>query len=100
MSAHPAGSIWSAHQGDEVAPVRDWRAEAVLVVRPGMQVSVHVLPARDAKFAARVLAGETLADAAEAAIAEDGDFDFGAALVGLISLGALRAAAKRREEQA
>jgi hypothetical protein len=95
MSAHPVGSIWAAHQGDSVEPVRDWRAEAVLVVRPGMDVSVHVLPAHDAKFAARVLAGETLAEAAE--IAGVDDFDFGSALVGLTSLGALRATADRTD---
>ncbi len=100
MSAHPVGSIWAAHQGDEVEPVREWRAEAVLVARPEMDVSVHVLPARDAQFAARVLAGDTLAEAAEAAITGHGGFDFGSALVGLISLGALRAAASLREGQA
>ncbi|MEP9385608.1 DNA-binding domain-containing protein [Mesorhizobium sp. KR9-304] len=93
MSAHPAGSIWAAHQGDHVEPVRHWCAEAVLVVRPGMDVSVHVVPARDAAFAGALLAGETLADAAQRAIEADSDsgFDFGAALVGLVSLGAFSA---------
>ena len=47
-SAYPAGSIWAAHEADKVEPVREWRAETVLVVRPEMQVSVHVLPACDA----------------------------------------------------
>ena len=76
--------------------MREWRAETVLVVRPEMQVSVHVLPACDAEFAALVLAGETLAAAAAAAIARDRDFDFGSALVGLVSLGAFRANPARR----
>jgi hypothetical protein len=98
-SVHPVGSIWAAHQTEKVEPVSEWRGEAVLVVRPGMDVAVHVLPARDVVFAGAVLAGETLAAAAEAAIAGDGDFDFGSALVGLISLGALRATAEQKEQQ-
>jgi hypothetical protein len=91
LSAHPAGSIWAAHQAESVEPVPDWRAEAVLVVRPGMDVSVHVVPARDAVFAAALLAGETLAEAAQRAVEAGAGFDFGAALVGLVSLGAFGA---------
>ncbi len=87
-SAHPVGAIWAAHQGATVTSVESWDAEAVLVVRPDMAVSVHVLPPGDGPFAARLLAGHTLGAAAEAALAADPGFDFGTALVGLLTLGA------------
>lgn len=90
-SAHPAGSIWAAHQTETVEPPRDWQAEAVLIARPVMDVTVRVVPQRDAVFAEALLAGAPLADAAAAALEADQDFDFGAALVGLVSLGAFRA---------
>jgi hypothetical protein len=90
-SVHPAGSIWAAHQAETVAPPREWIAEAVLIARRAMEVTVRILPPRDAPFAQALLGGAALADAAEAALRENGDFDFGAALVGLVSLGAFRA---------
>ena len=49
---------------------------------------MHVLPQRDAPFAAAVLEGAALGEAAEAALAAEAGFDFGAALVGLVGLGA------------
>lgn len=87
-SAHPVGAIWAAHQGATITPVESWNAETVLVVRPGMAVSVHVLPPGDGPFAARLFAGHALGEAAEAALAADPGFDFGTALVGLLTLGA------------
>jgi len=90
-SPHPAGSVWAAHQTETVEPPREWTAEAVLIARPAMDVTVRVVPARDAAFAEALLSGETLADAAAAALDADQEFDFGAALVGLVSLGAFRA---------
>jgi hypothetical protein len=90
-SGWPVGSIWAAHQQDEVRPVGHARAETVLVVRPDADVNVHILPAKDAAFAEALLAGATLGDAAEAALAADASFDFGAALVGLAGLGAFAA---------
>ncbi|TCK23542.1 putative DNA-binding protein [Ancylobacter aquaticus] len=93
-SPHPVGSIWAAHQGTDVTPVDDWRPETVLVVRPEMAVNVHVLPVRDGLFAALLFAGGSLGAAAEATLAEDPGFDFGAALVGLLTLGAFAAIAQ------
>jgi hypothetical protein len=87
-SAYPVGSIWAAHRSEVVEPVVRSGRESVLIVRPGADVGVHVLPPCDAPFAAAVLAGATLGEAAEAALAEDAGFDFGAALVGLAGLGA------------
>lgn len=87
-AAHPAGSIWAAHQEPVVQPVAEWKAEAVLVVRPAFEVQVHVLPAGDADFAAMLFGGAVLRAAAERALGANPGFDFGAALVGLVSLGA------------
>lgn len=86
-SAYPAGSIWGAHQYDTVSVPAEWRPETILVVRPGLDVQVHIVPQQDAGFAGALLAGEPIGEAAQAAVHEDG-FDFGAAIVGLVSLGA------------
>ncbi len=91
LSPHPIGSIWAAHQGATVEPVRIWGPETVLVARPAMEVSVRVLPADGAAFAQALFAGATLSDAAERVTALHAGFDFGAALVGLVSLGAFGA---------
>ncbi|WP_371348192.1 DUF2063 domain-containing protein [Ancylobacter sp. IITR112] len=87
-SAHPAGSIWAAHQSAAITPLEAWEAETMLVVRPELAVNIHVLPPADAPFAAALFAGEALGVAAEAALAAGPDFDVGAALVGLLTLGA------------
>lgn len=87
LSPHPAGSIWSANQQAHVQPVASWQPEAVLVTRPALEVGVHILPKQDRDFASALFNGSTLGEAAEGA---GGDFDFGAALVGLVSLGAFQ----------
>ena len=87
-SRWPVGSIWEAHQHEPVAKLARSGAETVLVVRPQAEVKVHILPAGDRAFAVALFAGETLGDAARAASVDEG-FDFGRALVGLISLGAI-----------
>lgn len=95
LSPHPAGSIWAAHQTEPVATVALQQAETVLVVRPDATVNVHVLPATDATFAAALIGGRTLGEAAGEALAASPEFDFGAALVGLVSLGAFAAPTDR-----
>lgn len=90
-SAFPIGSIWVANRENEVRPVRAWHAETVLITRPDVEVGVHVLPGCDATFAADLLRGEPLGAAAESAASASAEFDFGAALVGLVSLGAFGA---------
>ena len=91
-SRHPVGSIWAAHQGEGIGGVCSWKPETVLVARPAMDVAFHVLPSGDASFARALFAGETLAQAAERALSTSPDFNFGTAVVGLVSLGAFRAA--------
>jgi len=90
-SAYPVGSIWQAHQGETVARPASVAAETVLVARPDLAVTVTVLPAQDATFAAALLTGETIGGAAQAALAVDPAFDFGPAIVGLFALGAFAA---------
>jgi hypothetical protein len=90
-SAFPAGSIWSAHQGETMTPIANWGAETVLVVRPAMHVEISVLPSADAPFAAHLLEGANLGEAAQTAFAATPEFDFGSALIGLIGLGAFSA---------
>ncbi|MDQ0513001.1 DNA-binding domain-containing protein [Ancylobacter amanitiformis] len=87
-SPHPVGSIWGAHQSATVPPMEAWDAETVLVVRPDMDVNVHIVPAQDGIFAQALFGGAPLGEAAEAAFAHEPAFDFGAALVGLHALGA------------
>lgn len=89
-SPFPVGSIWAAHQTPEVQPVASATPETVLIVRPALDVHVHILPSSDASFAAALMAGQPLGEAAQQSAANPG-FDFGAALVGLISLGAFSA---------
>ncbi|WP_416340311.1 DNA-binding domain-containing protein [Rhizobium mulingense] len=91
QSDYPIGSIWSAHQQEMVTPVADWLPETVLVLRPEMTVDVHILPPQDAIFATSLFKDATLSVAAEAAFAASPEFDFGTALLGLVSLGAFSA---------
>lgn len=87
-SRWPIGSIWAAHQSDEVKPVGHLEPETVLIVRPDAEVSVHILPAQDIGFATALFDCEPLGVAAERAASANPAFDFGTALVGLIGLGA------------
>jgi hypothetical protein len=86
--AHPAGSIWAAHQGPgEPRAPEHWRAEDALVVRPHADVEVRILPPGGWDFAAALRAGASLAEAA-APLAAEG-LDPGPHLVGLIEAGAI-----------
>ena len=90
-SEYPIGSIWSAHHEEMVTPVADWRPQVVLVARPEMTVEVHILPPQDVIFATSLFNHATLGAAAGAAFAAGPAFDFGAALMGLVCLGAFSA---------
>jgi hypothetical protein len=87
--AHPAASIWAAHQEPgEPRPPADWRGEEALVARPQADVAVRVLPPGGWDFAAALFAGAALGEAAEACARED--FDPGSHLVGLLEAGAFQ----------
>ena len=86
--AHPAASIWAGHQssGEPRAPER-WAPEDALITRPDADVAVRILPDGGYAFAAALMAGVSLAEAA-APLAEQ-NLDPGPHLVGLIESGAL-----------
>ena len=86
--AHPAVSIWAAHQaaGEPRAP-EHWRAEDAMITRPHADVDVRILPGGGYEFATALLSGAALADAA-APLAAEG-VDPGPHLVGLVEAGAI-----------
>ncbi|MEQ8444981.1 MAG: DNA-binding domain-containing protein [Pelagibacterium sp.] len=86
-SHFPIGSIWQAHQHTQPAKVTSNVPETILMTRPALDVIVTVVPARDAVFARSLLAGDSVGESAAASATTPG-FDLGAALVGLVSLGA------------
>lgn len=87
-SAYSVGMIWQAHQGDEVGAQTVMTPESVVITRPEFDVRVHVIVEADAVFAASLLRGDSIGEAAAAAFDADPTFDFGRAIVGLTSLGA------------
>jgi len=86
--AHPAASIWAGHQGpgEPRAPER-WGPEDAMIVRPDADVTVRILPEGGYEFAAALLAGASLAEAAAPLTVEG--VDAGPHLVGLIEAGAV-----------
>lgn len=87
-SDYSIGTIWQAHQGTDVAAQTVMAPECVLITRPEIDVQVHVIAEADAIFARLLLSGESLDTAALAGFSKDSAFDFGRAIVGLLSLGA------------
>jgi hypothetical protein len=88
-STWPVGSIWEAHQHEEVAQLARSGKETVIVIRPDTEVRVHILPLQDSRFVEAMFSGASLAEAAMTA-SSDPEFDFGRALIGLASLGAIQ----------
>jgi hypothetical protein len=90
-SSHPIVTIWAMNSGERpLAPIADWRGEDALVVRPGLEVEIRALPPGGAAFLLALAAGRPLGAAAEAALAEDADFDLTVNLAGLIGSGLVR----------
>ncbi|WP_158243100.1 HvfC/BufC N-terminal domain-containing protein [Acidimangrovimonas sediminis] len=87
-SPYPAGSIWQAQQDTTPGALPDTALpdpvgpEDVVIARPGAEVVLRILPPGGAAFLTALQAGATLADAAEAALAEDPRADI-ASLAGL-----------------
>ena len=87
-SAHPIVTLWAMNSGErELGPVEDWRPEDALIARPRLEVEVRALPVGGAAFIVQLLAGQTLEEAATAALADAGDFDLARNLAGLIGAG-------------
>jgi hypothetical protein len=92
----PVFERWSAlkAEGTPPAPPELGEAEALLVTRPALTVSVRALPPTTALFFAALFAGRTLGEAANDAMMmaqAAGDFDISAALTALLETGAFSA---------
>ena len=90
-SPYPIVTVWAMNGGEqELAPIGNWCSEDALVCRPHLEVQVRALPPGGAAFLLALAAGQPLGAAAEAALADDPDFDLTGNLAGLISSGLVR----------
>ena len=90
-SPYPIVTIWAMSSGEqELAPIENWRGEDALVSRPYLEVEVRALPPGGAAFLLALAAGWPLGEAAEAALADDPNFDLTGNLAGLIGSGLVR----------
>jgi hypothetical protein len=88
-SDYPALKVWRMNASDEpLAPI-DFRAggEDTLIVRPGAEVVVRLLPPGGYAFIAAFIRGGSLGEAAAAAMAADSRFDLALNIAGLIESG-------------
>jgi len=91
-SRFPAISIFIAYRDSEPAePVSEAEPEDALLTRPGLEVEVRRLPAGGAVFLARLLARQTLAEAAAAALNDHPAFDLATNIAGMLTAGAFSA---------
>ena len=87
-SPYPVGSIWQMHQNEaDVGASEDWAGEDLLVIRPYAEVTVKILPPGGHAFVGALVAGESIAAAADDAIEEDERFDLGHSLIDLFRVG-------------
>lgn len=88
-SPHPAATIWAMNTGGRpLSSIDDWQGEDTLVVRPYMSVETIGLPPGGALFFRRLVAGATLACAADTAGHTEPRFDLSANLAILLRSGA------------
>jgi hypothetical protein len=89
-SRHPVLTIWSMNAGElPLGLIDDTQAEDALVIRPGIEVIVRMLPPGGAAFIHALANGSRLDEAAAHAADTDDRFDLTANLAGLISSGAV-----------
>jgi Putative DNA-binding domain len=87
----PIVTIWAMNSGEQaLAPIENWRGEDALISRPCLEVEVRALPPGGAVFLLALAAGSPLGEAAEAARADDPNFDLTGNLAGLIGSGLAR----------
>jgi len=88
-STYSAVTIFAANRGDDPVSRIDASApEDALVTRPDLEVMVRRLPPGGAVFLSRLIAGEPLGTAADAAFADAAAFDLSSNLGGMIAAGA------------
>lgn len=90
-SSFPVVMLWTAmtDETDLDENTLDAGPEDALVLRPELDVEVRQLPVGAVTFIASLGAGKTLLEAAEAAGAENSEFDLSANLAGLMQCGAI-----------
>jgi hypothetical protein len=90
-SKHPIVTIWTMNCGERApAAIETWSPEDALIVRPHLEVEVRLLPPGGAAFLDALAQGQSLGEAADAAIAGSPEFDLTGNLAGLISFGLIR----------
>ncbi|WP_342236637.1 HvfC/BufC N-terminal domain-containing protein [Inquilinus sp. OTU3971] len=91
-SRFPAVTIFVANRNDgPVGRIEAVEPEDALVTRPGLEVAVRHLPPGGADFLARLIAGEPLGSAADAAFSDSPEFDLSAAIAAMLEAGAFTA---------
>lgn len=99
-SRWPIGSLWAAVCGAGDGPALDMtRCEDVLVVRPALEVKVHVVPDGAHAFISALGDGATIEEATRRAAAECEQFDLVTQLQDLFALGAVAAIDPLKEEE-
>jgi Putative DNA-binding domain len=89
-SAYPIVTIWSMNSGEQpLAPIAEWEPEDALVTRPELSVLTRRIEPGSAIFLLALIAGATLGEAFEAALAADRGFDPGRNLADLLRSGAV-----------
>jgi len=87
-SPFPIVTIWAMNSDErQLASIENWCGEDALVARPHLDVQVRTLPPGGAAFLFALAAGRRLGEAAEAALADDPDFNLTCNLAGLIGSG-------------
>lgn len=89
-SRWPALTVWRMNVSDvPTTPVDFSVPEDALIVRPGAEVEVRIVPPGGAAFVTALAEGRTLLSAAETAQAADARFDLAGNIAGLFAAGAL-----------
>ena len=87
-SSHPIVTIWAMNSGErELAPIDEWQGEDALIARPYLDVEVRALPPGGAAFLLALAGDRPLDAAAEAALADDPNFDLTGNIAALIGSG-------------
>jgi hypothetical protein len=72
--------------------------EDALITRPGLDVAVRHLPPGGAVFLTRLVAGQSLGEAAAAALDTSPAFDIASSIAGMIEAGAFAAATLEKQD--
>jgi hypothetical protein len=92
-SHYPAVTIFAVNRSSgPVGPIETTALEDALITRPGLKVFVRHLPVGGAVFLSRLISGEPLGAAAEAAFAESAEFDLSTNIAGMLEASAFTAA--------